>query len=178
MAKITIVVMMIAGVFWGLDGMASAASVSSPETTYSEPSELSPSMSLEGKLSDDEELVRKKRASGDCCWKVQVSYTNDARLSNDRPYIFGYYYAEPGLVNGKTHYTSKDGKYGIWFNEKNSWMIGTTENRGRIRGYAHSVGRTDQCVEDIPYTWKYWLDTDNVDLWIDAEKGLSVWCKS
>ncbi len=33
-----------------------------------------------------------------------------------------------------------------------------------------------RCVSDIDYTWRFYIP--EIDTFIDAGKGLSVWCKS
>lgn len=113
-----------------------------------------------------------------CCWRVKVAFTKDHINGVYRlhPYIFGYYTMEPGLVNGRNHYASEpDGRFVISFCG-DSWWIQSNDVRGQCRGWAHSGWKIDQCVYDIEYSWRYYIPS--VESFIDADKGLSVWCKS
>lgn len=132
-------------------------------------------------VSDVDVLSRRKRSS--CCWKVEVSYTETHHVQREQWKIFEDYFQEPGLVNGHVHYTSSDGHQAIWFNKKKSnWSIGNVEWREKdnLRAAAHSGTCGKACRPDCPnevgFTWRYW-NTDP-DLFLDANKGLSIWCKS
>ena len=57
-----------------------------------------------------------------------------------------------------------------------SWWIQLDKNRGECKGWAHSGWTTNTCVHDIDYTWRYFVP--QVDSFIEAKKGLSIWCKS
>ena len=115
-----------------------------------------------------------------CCWRIKVAFTNG---HSDTPayelyrYMYGIYEVEPGMVNGRNHYTSVhgDGLFALAFCG-DSWWIQLSENRGECKGWAHSGWAIDQCVHDVKYTWRYYMPS--VDTFIGAKKGLSVWCKS
>ena len=51
-----------------------------------------------------------------------------------------------------------------------------SENRGECKGWAHSGWTTNKCSHDIAYTWRYYLP--QIDEFVEAKKGLSIWCKS
>jgi len=67
-------------------------------------------------VSDVDVLSRRKRSS--CCWKVKVSYSETHHVQSEQSRIFQNYLQEPGLVNGRVHYTSSDGHQAIWFDNK------------------------------------------------------------
>ena len=48
--------------------------------------------------------------------------------------------------------------------------------RGECKGWAHSGWRGNTCVEDIEYTYRYYIPS--IEEFIPANKGLSIWCKS
>ena len=48
--------------------------------------------------------------------------------------------------------------------------------RGECKGWAHSGWRGNTCVEDIEYTYRYYIPS--IEEFIPAKKGLSIWCKS
>jgi len=126
-------------------------------------------------VSDVDVLSRRKRSS--CCWKVRVSYSETHHVQKEQSEIFQYYTHETGSVNGHPHYTSVDGKNAIWYNTKNKgWMIGDTADRGGNICNAHTGTNDVDCPEEVAFTWKYWnLDPD---MWLNADKGLTVYCKS
>ena len=85
---------------------------------------------------------------------------------------------EPGFLNGRNHYTIIDddgnkGRFALWF-AQDTWFLGKTEERGQHKGFMHSGFKTDQCVHDIGYTWRYY-DNSNRQ-WVNAEQGLKAWC--
>ena len=84
---------------------------------------------------------------------------------------------EAGLVNGKPHYTSVhgNGAFAMAFCG-DSWWLQSSEVRGECKGWAHSGWRMDKCVSDIDYTWRYFIPV--IDEFVEANKGLSIWCKS
>ena len=97
--------------------------------------------------------------------------------------MFKDYFQEPGLVNGHVHYTSSDGYQAIWWSKGTlSWAIGNANRRGSARKAAFSgtnilgiLGKPD-CPHDVAFTWEYWNPL--WDKWMNADKGLSIWCKS
>lgn len=117
--------------------------------------------------------------SGDCCWKVKVAFTTNNLNGAYKlhKYIFGYYTMEPGLVNGRNHYTSThaDGAFALAFCG-DSWWLQSADVRGECKGWAHSGWQENRCVHDIDYSWRYFIPA--IDEFVEAKKGLSVWCKS
>ena len=91
------------------------------------------------------------------------------------PYIYTFFLMEEGLVNGRNHYTSEDGRFALSFCG-DSWWIQADDTRGQCKGWAHSGWRTHDCVHDIEYSWRYFIPSINE--FLGAKKGLSVWCKS
>ena len=77
-------------------------------------------------------------------------------------------------MNGRAHYTSEDGRFALAFCG-DSWWVQSDASRGECVGWGHSGWREDACVEDIDYTWRYYIPS--VDSFVEAHKGLSVWCK-
>jgi len=127
------------------------------------------------KASDVDVLSRQKRSS--CCWKVQVSYAEAHHVQREQPQIFQDYTHEPGLVDGHPHYTSVDGKKAIWFEAtRKGWIIGKTSDRGGSQANAHTGTNPADCPEDVAFTWRYW--NQDPDMFLNADKGLSVYCKS
>ena len=56
----------------------------------------------------------------ECCWRIKVAFTNghsDTPVYKLHRYIYGYYEMEPGLVNGRPHYSSihGDGLFALAF---------------------------------------------------------------
>ena len=115
----------------------------------------------------------------DCCWKVKVAFTTNHLNGAYKlhKYIFGYYIMEPGLINGRSHYTSVhgDGAFALAYCG-DSWWLQASEVRGECKGWAHSGWKTEQCVHDIDYSWRYFIPV--IDEFVEAKKGLSIWCKS
>ena len=87
--------------------------------------------------------------------------------------MYGYYQKESTYINGKPHYTSRfsSGSRAIWFNTNNSWMIGSSNNRGTTFGYAYNTNNHN-CPYYAAYDWKYW---DRYSNWASAGRGLSIW---
>jgi len=139
----------------------------------------------DGTISDDTSAVdvlsRRKRAS--CCWKVTVAPAKshaDLSLLLVQGQMFGDYFQQPGLVNGHVHYTSSDGKYAIWW-KLVGWTIGKVGDRGSAKVAAHAnnvlgiLGKPD-CPHYVAFTWRYWNYLTSQ--WLNADKGLSIWCQS
>ena len=84
---------------------------------------------------------------------------------------------EPGLINGRSHYTSVhgDGAFALSYCG-DSWWLQASEVRGECKGWAHSGWKTEHCVHDIDYSWRYFIPV--IDEFVEAKKGLSIWCKS
>ena len=126
-------------------------------------------------------MVLKINQFSGCCWKVKVAFTKGHAETSGayklHKYMYGYYKMEPGLVNGHNHYTSLhgNGQFAIAFCG-DSWWIQLAENRGECLGWSHSGWKTPDCVHDVDYTWKYYVPI--LDQFLEAEKGLSIWCKS
>ena len=62
----------------------------------------------------------------DCCWKVKVAFTTNHLNGAYKlhKYIFGYYIMEPGLINGRSHYTSVhgDGAFALAYCGDSWWL--------------------------------------------------------
>ena len=65
-----------------------------------------------------------------------------------------------------------------WLKSKLITLMANFEKqvRGECKGWAHSGWKTEQCVHDIDYSWRYFIPV--IDEFVEAKKGLSVWCKS
>ena len=57
-----------------------------------------------------------------------------------------------------------------------SWWIQSSEVRGQCKGWAHSGWETNHCAHNIDYSWRYFIP--QIDEFVEAQKGLSIWCKS
>jgi len=115
-----------------------------------------------------------------CCWKIKVDYTSGHGFYGPVKILrrtYGYYTMEPGLVNGKAHYTSSDpgneGLYALSFCG-DSWWIQPASFRGQCKGFAHSGWHTDDCVTDIAYSWVYYVSS--INQFVTAKKAMSTWC--
>jgi len=115
-----------------------------------------------------------------CCWKVKVDHTNGHGFYGPVQIlkrVFGHYTMEPGLVNGRAHYSSSDpankGLYALAFCG-DSWWIQPASFRGQCKGFAHSGWYTDECVTDIAYSWVYYVPS--INQFVTAKKALSTWC--
>ena len=67
-----------------------------------------------------------------CCTRLIVFQGDyhDRGAQREVPQIFTSYAIEPDKINGRVHYTSKDGKYALAYNEKTFlWMIQTVQHR-------------------------------------------------
>jgi len=135
------------------------------------------------KVSDVDVLSRQKRSS--CCWRVEVSYAETHHVQKYQNKLFQYYTQEPGLVNGYVHYTSADGTRAIWFDNKtgNNWVIGKASLRGgdqQVHANSGACGSKckPRCPGDVMFTWRYNFQDRGFSFWKDADKGLSIYCKS
>ena len=52
-----------------------------------------------------------------CCWRVKLAFTKGHANGSYKlhSYMFSYYTMESGLINGRNHYTSTDGRFAIAF---------------------------------------------------------------
>merc|ERR1711971_102341 len=113
--------------------------------------------------------------SGDCCYKVAAWYKVKNNAYDQNTERFGYYYLQPGTVNGRAHYESEDGKYVIWYNWTfGKWFVGWKKNLGKENAF-FAVKTDADCPYRPAYTWRY---VDQYNNWTDADKGFSIWCKS
>jgi len=117
-----------------------------------------------------------------CCWKIRVDFTKGHGFYGAfkiHESMFGHYVMEPGLVNGKHHYTSNDphneGVYAVTYCGE-QWWIQPVELRGQCNGYAYSGVSASTCVNEIGYTWAYYVPP--INQYVLAKKGLSIWCSS
>merc|ERR1712008_133992 len=98
-----------------------------------------------------------------CCRKIRVSGGRQKQWGNPT----GEYFAQPGTVNGRAHYTSKAGGLAIWYDKKN-WAIGLENFRGTTNveenwnGVYLYVSSEEISMPICPYnfnvylvTWKY-----------------------
>ena len=111
-----------------------------------------------------------------CCFqvKVQNDYKND--VWKQRKYIFGDYQIESGAINGKPHYSSmfESGKFGIWQNRYNKWIVGCTSERGAIGGFAYNDNHDNH---DCPYRPAFdWFYVAAFGKWKKAGEGLTIRC--
>ena len=74
--------------------------------------------------------VKPFTAGPNCPWKVTVTAESEDRAYIEHNHLYQNYYAEPGTVNGKAHWTSEDGTRAIWYDAKfKNWKIGKEKNR-------------------------------------------------
>ena len=59
-----------------------------------------------------------------CCFRVKVGFTRGQRGGAFKlhPYMFTYYRMEPGMINGRNHYTSEDGRFAISYCGDSYWI--------------------------------------------------------
>jgi len=143
---------------------------------------LTPEDPVASAVSDINILSRRKRANY-CCWKLHVDYrrehSGDTQHKNKAkdaiPFAYQHYQQEPGLVNGRPHWTSLDKKRAIWWSSsKGVWIIGNASGRGQNPAFAYASvpwWQSDSCPM-VGYRWKY-LDSGK---WKDADDSLSIWC--
>ena len=63
------------------------------------------------------------------------------------------------------------GKYAIWFDDNNNWMIGSSSDRGTTWGFAYNDNNYN-CPYTAAYDWKY---NNRYNNWANAGQGLSIW---
>ena len=112
-----------------------------------------------------------------CCTKVRV---NDGRQKQWGNAASGVYYANFGTINGRAHYTSKEGGLAIWYDSKN-WAIGLEsvqvfkDVEENWNGVFHFVSSKENCPNNLdPWTWKY---RDGY-VWENTQVGLSIVCEN
>ena len=81
-----------------------------------------------------------------CCFRVKVGFTRGQRGGAFKlhPYMFTYYRMEPGMINGRNHYTSEDGRFAISYCGDSYWIqradtrysIEITDSRDRLNEVA------------------------------------------
>lgn len=125
---------------------------------------------------DSDQPIMSARCAA-CCWKVRVQYVTGHKLPvfTHKNGLYQSYTIENGVVNGKAHYTSADGKRALWY-QSDGWTLGDPANRGSKTARAYAPGSSDCCPDDVHYTWKYY--TGDHDAWLPANKGLSVYCRN
>ena len=68
----------------------------------------------------------------ECCSKIRLEFEDFHTLVYQKyPYLFTDFEKEADTLNGKAHYTSKDGKYAISYNTCQQWVITILELHGR-----------------------------------------------
>ena len=66
----------------------------------------------------------------ECCKKVKVENVwGDAGIEQAVPQIFTTYEIREGMLNGRAHYLSADGKVAIAYCAMGKWMIQAAEKR-------------------------------------------------
>ena len=77
-----------------------------------------------------EKSNRFKMCPPGCCSRVKVGFTRGQRGGAFKlhPYMYTYYRREPGVVNGRNHYTSDDGRFAISYCG-DSWWIQREDTR-------------------------------------------------
>merc|ERR1739836_228369 len=87
--------------------------------------------------------------------------------------MFTAYKIESDLVNGHSHYTSKDGTMTIAFNtDDNEWKIQPVEHRGtNIASAKNAIGDIGECPPEKA-EWQYW----NGSKFIAGGEDLRVKC--
>ena len=77
----------------------------------------------------------------DCCWKIKVAFTTNHLNGAYKlhKYIFGFYIMEPGLINGRSHYTSVhgDGAFALGI-ERLLSLFGLPSNGSKPKVYLES----------------------------------------
>ena len=68
------------------------------------------------------------------------------------------------LVNGRNYWIKDNGRYGIWFAEKNgepyAWMVGSIGNLGTTTG-----GLASACTEDCGFCCQEWQYSNYAGQW-------------
>ena len=59
-----------------------------------------------------------------CCYRVKVGFTRGQQGGAFKlhPYMFTYYRMEPGMINGRNHYTSEDGRFAVSYCGDSYWI--------------------------------------------------------
>ena len=69
----------------------------------------------------------------DCCYKVKVAFTTNHMNGAYKlhKYIFGFYIMEPGLVNGRNHYTSVhgNGAFALGQSQVKYWVLSNLQSK-------------------------------------------------
>ena len=116
--------------------------------------------------------------TGECCFTVKVAslegYQNTGAQAEDSR-IFGFYFQSRGLINGRSHYRSDGGIFGIWYHRTYGWIIGEHSKRGTDNAHAY-VPENTACPNDPGFTWQYYNNAANG--FYNARYSLSVWCKT
>ena len=91
----------------------------------------------------------------DCCSEIKIVLIGHVLEKQSR--FQGTYRIENDLENGRKHWTSLDGMQAIWFDNlvSNSWMIGSSSNRGSNSGGIHSA-HDSGCPTQNGMRFKYW----------------------
>ena len=87
-------------------------------------------------LGGDNKFALREKIS-DCCALVEVVQTQAAKTGakDKHPYIFTTYHIEDNFLNGRVHYTSKDGTNAIAYNnERGDWNIQPAGDRYDFTG--------------------------------------------
>ena len=108
------------------------------------------------------------------------------------PFLFTEFEIESDNLNGKVHYTTKDGKYAIAYNTCRQWVVSILDKHGRytvintgprlfddviflcFRGNCAGKIYTDDdhtCPNEISHTWKY-----KNNYWTAANEGVKIVC--
>jgi len=129
-----------------------------------------------------------------CCGTInvrvdpEVLYDEWAQYGKDREYY------QDNTANGRVSYTSNDGKYAIWYdNRANNWAIGSVERRGTtdVRDNKYEVfqyndnGSEEYCPNNLnPSTWFYqdWNDNGSFnwenEYWGNTQVGTHISCSN
>ena len=78
--------------------------------------------------------------------------------------LVGDYIMQDDLVNGRNYWIKDNGRYGIWFAEKNgvpyAWMVGSIGNLGTTTG-----GLASACTEDCGFCCQEWQYSNYAGQW-------------
>merc|ERR1719245_156232 len=112
-----------------------------------------------------------------CCSTVSVWYSTSKIIGYD--FLYGYYYEEPGYINGAYYYrmgsNGPNGDICIWrINENNGqWIVGECSRLGSGYGFFVNNEYTD-CPHYPAYTWYFHSGNNNFH---PAYEGMSIWCE-
>jgi len=126
--------------------------------------------------------ARQSLSKFNCCRRLEVrsapNWPQDKGITKLRPDIFGMYNLVTGLINGRDHWVSDNGKKGIWIDGDDDWVIGDYNDLGSGVGAAFvpdSRSPNVNCPEDIEFgKWMYFVRAINI--WLEAEDGVKVFC--